>query len=288
MRHNKVCRRSTRQQRPGRREFLARAAQGALGLTTLALAGCGSGSQAMAPSTGALRVSIVWPTRTTKHIPTAANSIVLTVYQDGSDVASLTVTVARPTTETTIKGAPTGVATVFAAAYASTDGSGTALATGATAKVTVVAGQTTDLQTITLASTIAKVTVTSATTSIEQGKTSALTAVATNARGQAVLVAPSVSRVCVLRPSAGLAAVEPLAQPVRDAAQRGVLRRFGSRQAAARIVAVGLQLLDVHVGAFGGQKPLQLDDFDQIEQTLVVGRSNSHCEVIVQCSVDRL
>lgn len=96
------------------------------------------------------------------------------------------------------------------------------------------------------------------------------------------------ARVCLLRPSARLAAVEPLAQPVRDAAQRGVLRRFGGGQAAARVVAVGLQLLDVHVGAFGGQQPLQLDDFDQIEQTLVVGRSSSHCEVIVQCSVDAL
>ena len=137
-----------------RRGFLHRAAHAVIGVTAcgglFALPGCGSGQSTATKATGAVKLTVTWPTGAGRYIPAAANSVVAKVTQSGSTVVTKTLTIVRPQTTATLTSVPSGLVTLTAAAYASTDGTGSALAKATVANLKVEAGKTTELQTLTL------------------------------------------------------------------------------------------------------------------------------------------
>ena len=73
---------------------------------------------------------------------------------------------------------------------------------------------------------------------------------------------------CAKAPSAAGATVQAGAQLRGNLAHRGIAGAFRGQQARARIDRIGLQLLDMHMQAFAGQHPFQLDDVDQAQGAL--------------------
>ncbi|MCW3096233.1 MAG: hypothetical protein JWL77_1851 [Chthonomonadaceae bacterium] len=159
-----------------------------------ALAGCGGASNTAttAGNTGRATLAITWPARTTTRlIPVAANSIVISFLQGTTVVA--TQTIARPTTGTsstvTFPTLPAGALTLQATSYPNSDGTGVAQAT-ATSSVTIVAGQNTALG-ITMASTIASLGITPTSPSITVSGTTQLAMTALDSSGHIVLTSAS-------------------------------------------------------------------------------------------------
>ena len=167
-------------------------------LAALQLAGCGGssshGSSTSASAKGRVSLSITWPEATSRLIPVASNSIVVSFARASGTVVG-TKTVARPTTGNTttltIDSLPPDTLTMTASAYPTTDGTGTAQAT-ASQSVAVVANQTTTAA-ITMASTIVAINLTPAAPSVAAGGTTALTATPVNAAGATVLVSSTLT-----------------------------------------------------------------------------------------------
>ena len=172
-------------------------------LACIPLVGCGGGSSPLrntassslsggdaSRATGHAILRVKWPARSTSRlIPLAANSVKISVTNNGVEFAS-TVLV-RPTgggavaSSYTFANLPPGALTATATAFASADATGTAQATG-TAPLVITANLGTPL-TLTMNSTVATMTVTGAAT-LNQGATETLTATAKNAAGDIVLV----------------------------------------------------------------------------------------------------
>ncbi len=160
----------------------------------LLLGGCGGNNglpgTATPTPTGVLNVDINWPTRTTRAIPSLANSISIEVTNlIGFDSVQ---TVNRPTSGTysTVSFAtvPAGTVTVTATAYSGNDKTGTLLAS-ASVSATITQGQTSTVG-INMASTITQVVISGYTaTTLNKGDTVTLIATPENASGQAVPVA---------------------------------------------------------------------------------------------------
>ena len=167
-----------------------------LTLAALALAGCGgSGGPSASKAgggTGGVSLSIQWPARTARFIPAAANSIVVNFVQGSQVVASTNPPIVRPASTYTLNGIPVGTYSVQVAAYASTTGAGTVLASTTLSGVVIAYNQVTQMPQMTMATTIHKVSVSPATTSVSALNDVTLTATATDASGNVVLVAPSV------------------------------------------------------------------------------------------------
>jgi len=155
--------------------------------------GCGGGGGASlpTPSKGGQAVfSVRWPVRTTRLIPAAANSLVVTIAQNGTTVA--TKTIPRPSgnqtsTSTTLTDLPYGTLQVAVAAYPTTNGTGTAQANG-TASMAVT-NSTPGSVTVSLASTVARIDPFPAQSFLPLGQTESITASAFDADGNMVLLA---------------------------------------------------------------------------------------------------
>ena len=119
--------------------------------TQAVLSGCGGHKGGSTARRGKLHFSVQWPTESeARVIPSNAQSLVVEIKQSGTMIATATIT--RPATTWTFNDMPTGNLTVQATAYASTDGTGTPLAT-ANVPTTVNANATANVS-LTLASTI--------------------------------------------------------------------------------------------------------------------------------------
>lgn len=85
-----------------RRQFLYRATRDIIGVSAFSglftLPGCGSGGHSVSKGTGTVSFSIRWPEQPSRFIPLAANSLVATVSEAGSTVATKTLTIVRPET----------------------------------------------------------------------------------------------------------------------------------------------------------------------------------------------
>lgn len=163
-------------------------------LLTLVIMGCGGSSSRPSATTGrgGATMTVQWPTATSRFIPVAANSIVVSFLQGSTVVASTNPPIVRPTTTCTLNNIPVGTYTVQAAAYASTTGTGTVLASVSVTGVVITLNQITPVQGMAMGTTITTVTVTPSPATVAAGKTATLTASATDGSLNAVLVAPSV------------------------------------------------------------------------------------------------
>jgi hypothetical protein len=166
-----------------------------IALFTVALIGCGGGSSKSARGTGRATITIVWDTagRAAKSrlIPLAANSIRISILDGNTSLASQIVP--RPATgnSTTqeFTELPVRSLTLSVAAYASNDGTGTALAvSNDTLNVTA---STTVEKTLTLASTIDHLAVSYAQATVLKDEVVGVTATAFDADGNTVLLTPS-------------------------------------------------------------------------------------------------
>lgn len=152
------------------------------------LAGCGGGgSQSL---TGRATFTVIWPPPS-RLIPLAANSITVTIFRNGNQVASQVL--ARPpgggSASATFNPLPVASLTATATAFPNTDGSGVAQAT-ATVPLTVSAGQSTAF-TVTMASTIDHLELSPASPSVPVTQTLALAVTAKDISNNIVLMAPS-------------------------------------------------------------------------------------------------
>lgn len=155
------------------------------------IAGCGGGggSSSTPSPKGRATLTILWPSRATRLIPLAANSIVVSVLQDGAVVGSQTVprpTGDAPQSEVDFGNLPYGDLQVTVKAFPTADGSGVAQAVGASS-LTVASGLPTPI-TISLASTISTLTLTPSRNSIQKDDTLQVTATAKDADGNVVLL----------------------------------------------------------------------------------------------------
>lgn len=178
----------------------------ALASTLLALAGCGgssSGSSAAVGARGKATLNVIWPDRSGRLIPTAANSLTVTLSQNGSTISSQTI--ARPaagqnTTSTTFTDLPIGNLDVAVSALPNADGTGVAQAVGA-GTMTVAVG-TPGAVTVSLVSTAATLAVSPASPHIGMGGTGVFTASARDASNNIVLLQTSGSEPIVWSTSA--------------------------------------------------------------------------------------
>lgn len=163
-------------------------------LFSISLMGCGGGSKSVR-ATGRATITIVWDTASrgakSRLIPLAANSIRISLLDGTTSVASQIIP--RPTTSNSttqeFTELPVRTLTLSVAAYASTDGTGTALAvSNDTLNVTA---STTVTKTLTLASTIDHLAVSYAQATLLQNEVVGVTATAFDAQGNAVLLTPS-------------------------------------------------------------------------------------------------
>lgn len=120
--------------------------------TGLLLAGCGGGGTAASLPTGAVVMRIRWP-ETSRLIPTAAQSVVVSLWQNQQPLNGQRAVIARPQSEYRFEGVPAGSTTIVASAHPNADGSGVAM-TGGSVTVTVLASQYVSAPPIVLASTI--------------------------------------------------------------------------------------------------------------------------------------
>ncbi|MGC4042903.1 MAG: PQQ-binding-like beta-propeller repeat protein [Armatimonas sp.] len=160
-------------------------------VSTFPLTGCGGGQNpSNSRSRGSASLTIHWPEQT-RLIPEAANSIALTLIQ-GAAVVERRV-VSRPpagqsSTEIIYPDLLAGSYTVQGDAYASTNGTGGILATGA-ASLAIVDDQTTQVA-LTLNSTIVRLELTADSTAFLSGESSALRVTAFDADNFVVLMTP--------------------------------------------------------------------------------------------------
>ena len=180
---------------PHPRPLSAGGARGALALLLpLLLAGCGGhGGRPSSPAAkgGRAVLKVEWPDRKARLIPSAANSLVVTLAKaDGTPVA--TQTIPRPaagtsTTSTEFSALPYGDLRVAVAAYPNDDGTGVAQASGAdTLRVEEDKPGAVD---VALGSTVKTLSVTPASAYVSVGGTATLTATAKDASGALVLLA---------------------------------------------------------------------------------------------------
>jgi hypothetical protein len=160
------------------------------------LGGCGGNSgpaTTSATSTrGAMQLTVKWPQlKSTRLVPATAQSIQVVLTASGQPVAQQVIN--RPaagtnTTNTTFSNLPTVAINVTATAYPSTDGTGTAQATGTT--TVPVSSETTAQASVTMDSTISSLALIPATPSVVLGQSVQLTVSALDAEGNVVLVTP--------------------------------------------------------------------------------------------------
>ena len=125
----------------------------------LFMMGCGGGSAPMtadAPQTGRAVITVKWPESSSRLIPAGANSIRVTFLVGTITLQSQII--ARPTTSATFTNLPSGTLIVQAAAFPTTDATGSVQAKADSSAV-IVAGQKTPVN-LTLATTIASVKIT--------------------------------------------------------------------------------------------------------------------------------
>jgi hypothetical protein len=164
----------------------------ALGLLTAACGGNSHLSSPQSPSTqlnGEATLKVIWPVRTTRLIPNATNSLVVTLSQNGKAVA--TQTIARPasgasSTSTSFTDLPYGNLQVSINAYPSSNGTGVAQATGA--GVLAVSPGVSAAVTVSLASTVSNLTLAPSMNSITAGQTESIVATAYDSSGNIVLL----------------------------------------------------------------------------------------------------
>ena len=158
---------------------------GLLGLVVLQ--GCGGGGTSFTAPKGNAKFTVVWP-NSSRVIPIASKSIVITLKDSNNQVAASGLIVKPETTWTSALLSP-GSYTVTASAAPNTDGTGVLQATGS-GSVTVTEGQTTN-GTITMASTAKTVNVSPSAPSVSVGATTQMTASVLDGAGAIVLVDPT-------------------------------------------------------------------------------------------------
>ena len=158
-----------------------------------AITACGTGSSAVAGrGTGTAVVSVAWP-KVSRLIPAAANSVVITVMNGATKLASQVV--ARPTTASTstatFPNLPPGTVQITAAAFPSTDGSGVADSSGS-ASTTIVSNSSVNVS-FTMSSTVKTLTISlvGGAASLNTGVYVQATATGVDAGGNQVLLTPS-------------------------------------------------------------------------------------------------
>ena len=182
------------------------AGAGALLVAALLVAGCGGGGGASAPTTGQAQFSVLWPQASVpasvkaRLIPASAFSIVVTLTNSQNNtVASQTLRRlpsfypgAANTETATFTGLAVGTDMATILAFASTDGTGVALAR-ASIPITITAGQTATAS-VTTVSTIQSVLLPPTVGSLSSGQTQQLMPVAfdgPNGSGDVVLTDPT-------------------------------------------------------------------------------------------------
>lgn len=159
----------------------------------LLLAGCGgggsshSGGGATPAALGTATVSVAWPDRPGRLVPTTSNSVVVTLAKG---TAVLTQTVPRPdaggTSTASFSGLAYGAYRVTVRAFPTADGTGTAQAAGA-GGLTVAEGVPGSAS-VALASTVAALTLAPNPLAFDKGTTATATVSATDASGAIVLL----------------------------------------------------------------------------------------------------
>lgn len=160
------------------------------------LAGCGGSNKSSDTSEGRASFTIKWPdrSRSSRVIPLTAQSIKVSILQDGNVYTSQTA--ARPTTGNTttvnFTNLPLGDLTASASAYPNADGTGTAQAAGSV-PLTIQAGQTSSV-TLDMNSTIVSVSLSLNTLNLTLNngtiQSASVTATARDADGNVVLISP--------------------------------------------------------------------------------------------------
>jgi hypothetical protein len=137
-------------------------------------------------------MTIKWPVRNSRVIPTAANSIVITVSMAGKTIAT-SGPIARPpkggTSTWNTPSLPQGTYLISATALPNTDGTGTPQAAG-TSTLTIVPNRNTQAS-VTMGSTVASVQMSSTSLLARPGFTFNVSATAFDSQGNMVLVADS-------------------------------------------------------------------------------------------------
>lgn len=167
-------------------------------LSMVIISGCGGGEEGeghpaeghLGGGTGSVTLSVAWPEAEEgiepSLLPVASNSISARVVDRNSELVSEVLTIARPTTQGTLRDVPTGNHTLKVEAYPTSNGTGVAQAR-ADQLVTVTRGDNSPAR-ITLASTIDRVQVSPDPASVQVGGSVQLTATAKDSDGQTVLV----------------------------------------------------------------------------------------------------
>jgi len=161
--------------------------RGLVGAVALAmsLAGCGGGAPGTAPTGGAV-FNVVWPARS-RLIPIASNSITVVISQNGTPVASQTLT--RPATTITFNELAPATYLATATAFPSLNGTGVGQATGAV-PLTINPSQLTSV-TLTMASTIDHLDIAPLNPSTVIGQTVQFTVTARDITNAVVLTLPA-------------------------------------------------------------------------------------------------
>ena len=165
-----------------------------IALFTVALIGCGGGGKS-SRATGRASITILWNSADreakSRVIPLATNSIRIAVMDGSATVASAVLSRPASGSSTTqdFNELPVRSLTLSVAAYASTDGTGTALAVSN--DTLTITANTTASKTLTLVSTIDHLAVSYAQATLLQNEVVGVTATAFDAQGNAVLLTPS-------------------------------------------------------------------------------------------------
>lgn len=160
-----------------------------LGASLLLFAGCGGDN---GPSTGSLKVSVVWPVRPVleaKMIPAGSEAITIRLFRGEAVEPEKTVSLVRPATDVLVEALVPGDLRIEAEAFPQADGTGVVQATGASV-VTITAGQTAPLA-LSLDSAVDHATISPSGPVRFSGKPVAFAVSFLNATGEVVLVAPS-------------------------------------------------------------------------------------------------
>lgn len=165
-------------------------------LATPLLVSCGGARTAPGTTTqsnvGEATMTIKWPVRNTKVIPTAANAIVVTLTQ-GTKLVATSGPIARPanggTSSWTTPALPQGTYAITAQAFPNANGTGAVQATGSSS--IAITHSSVAQASVTMGSTVANVSFSPSTIIARPNTTLSLSAKATNASGDVVLVADS-------------------------------------------------------------------------------------------------
>lgn len=154
-------------------------------LAAYSAVGCGGHSSHH--NRGSIRFTVAWPPAETRVIPAAAQSLLVKI-KDGSTVLN-TQLIARPASTTTFTELPVGPLTVDVSAFASTDGTGTPLAS-ASVPTTIVANGSVNVD-VTLVSSIDHLEISPSPLTLAALTTGTITMTAKDVNGSVVLVDPS-------------------------------------------------------------------------------------------------